>query len=54
MLSDAGVELGVNYPYPVVSVEESESALAHAAAIIQQSVVNQSDEVRLGLRSQHA
>lgn len=32
----AGVELGVNYPYPVISVEDSLAALAAADAVVQQ------------------
>lgn len=39
ILSDAGVELGENYPFPVVTVEESEKALALAAEVIIKSVV---------------
>ena len=39
ILSDAGVELGENYPYPVISVERSEAELARAAAVIEQFVV---------------
>jgi hypothetical protein len=46
LLDDAGVELGINYPYPIVSVEDSEAALARAAAVLQQSLVDHSDEVR--------
>ena len=39
ILSDAGVELGENYPFPVVTVPESEKALALAAEVILKSVV---------------
>jgi hypothetical protein len=39
ILSDAGVELGENYPLPIVTVEESEHALALAAAVIHKSIV---------------
>lgn len=47
MLEDAGVELGINYPYPVVTAEESEAALARANKVIQQSLIGQnSDSVR--------
>ena len=46
MLADAGVELGVNYPLPVISLEESEEALAQAMAAIQQSLVEVNDKVR--------
>ena len=45
VLEDAGVELGVNYPYPLISAKESEAALARAAEIIQQSVVSHSSEL---------
>lgn len=34
VLDDAGVELGINYPVPVVSMEEAEGVLAAAAASI--------------------
>lgn len=46
MLADAGVELGINgnYPLPVISIEESEQALAQAMATIQQSLVEETDE----------
>ena len=49
MLADAGVELGINgnYPMPVISIEESEQALAQAMATIQQSLVEETDEVSL-------
>jgi len=41
------VELGINYPYPVVTAEESEAALARANKVIQQSLIGQnSDSVR--------
>ena len=46
VLQDAGVELGVNYPYPVVSAEESEAALARASDVIQQSIVTHNSDVR--------
>ncbi|KAL4431148.1 hypothetical protein ABPG75_006404 [Micractinium tetrahymenae] len=36
VLEDAGVELGVNYPFPVISQEESLAALAAADAVVQQ------------------
>lgn len=45
LLADAGVELGVNYPLPVISIEESEHALAEAMAAIQQSLVEVNDKV---------
>ncbi|KAK9819946.1 hypothetical protein WJX72_004261 [[Myrmecia] bisecta] len=38
ILSDAGVELGVNYPFPVISVEESQQQLQHASTVIEQSM----------------
>ena len=44
MLADAGVELGVNYPLPVISIEESEEALAQAMATIQESLVEVNDK----------
>lgn len=60
MLADAGVELGINgnYPLPVISIEESEQALAQAMATIQQSLVEETDEVSLlqfwyGLSNHH-
>lgn len=46
VLQDAGVELGVNYPYPVVTAEESEAALARASEVIQQSIVSHNSDVR--------
>lgn len=46
LLTDAGVELGVNYPLPVISLEESEHALSQAMAAIQQSLVEVNDKVR--------
>ncbi|KAI3433397.1 hypothetical protein D9Q98_003213 [Chlorella vulgaris] len=36
VLEDAGVELGCNYPYPVIDVEESVVALKAADAVVQQ------------------
>ena len=45
LLADAGVELGVNYPLPVISIEESEHALSQAMAAIQQSLVEDNDKV---------
>lgn len=38
MLADAGVELGVTYPYPVISLEESEEHLQIAAKVIQETL----------------
>lgn len=38
VLAEAGVELGVNYPVPVIEIEESHSTLAAAAAVIEASV----------------
>mmetsp|Transcript_13331 Transcript_13331/g.37696 ORF Transcript_13331/g.37696 Transcript_13331/m.37696 type:complete len:199 (+) Transcript_13331:1829-2425(+) len=34
VLSDAGVELGVNYPYPIVSPEESARRVQYASEVI--------------------
>ena len=45
LLADAGVELGVNYPLPVITLEESEHALSQAMAAIQQSLVEVDDKV---------
>ncbi len=47
VLQDAGVELGVNYPFPVVTAEESEAALARASEVIQQSIVTHNSDVRV-------
>ncbi len=38
LLADAGVELGVNYPLPLVTPAESRAALARAAAVIEQAM----------------
>ena len=38
VLADAGVELGVNYPWPVIEVQESRTMLAAAAAVIDADV----------------
>ena len=38
MLADAGVELGVTYPCPVISLEESEEHLQIAAKVIQETL----------------
>lgn len=38
MLADAGVELGVTYPFPVISLEESEEHLQMAAQVIQDTL----------------
>lgn len=38
LLADAGIELGVNYPLPLVTLEESRAALAHAASVIDQAM----------------
>lgn len=38
LLADAGVELGVTYPHPVVSLSESEQHLKIAAQVIQQTL----------------
>jgi len=38
LLADAGVELGVNYPLPLVTPAESRAALARAAAVIDQAM----------------
>ena len=38
MLADAGVELGVTYPYPVISQQESEEHLNIAAKVIQETL----------------
>ena len=38
MLADAGVELGVTYPYPVISLKESEQHLKVAAQVIQETL----------------
>ena len=51
MLADAGVELGVNYPLPVISIEESEEALAQAMATIQESLVEVKDKASLLLEA---
>ncbi len=40
------MELGVNYPLPVISIEESEHALSQAMAAIQHSLVEVNDKVR--------
>lgn len=45
VLEDAGVELGSNYPYPIISAEDSEAALARAAEVIQQSIVSHNSGV---------
>ncbi|KAG7672050.1 hypothetical protein Ndes2526B_g06988 [Nannochloris sp. 'desiccata'] len=37
VLADAGVELGVNYPWPVVDMEESKEALAAVVKIVEES-----------------
>ena len=49
MLADAGVELGVTYPYPVISLEESEEHLQIAAKVIQETLAASiaASEVRL-------
>jgi hypothetical protein len=39
VLADAGVELGVNYPWPVMEVEESAAALKAADAVVQACLV---------------
>jgi len=39
VLADAGVELGVNYPWPVVDLEESKEALAAVVKIVEESKV---------------
>jgi len=36
ILADAGVELGVNYPWPVVDMEESKEALAAVVKIVEE------------------
>ena len=38
VLADAGVELGVTYPFPVISIEESEEHLQMAAQVIQDTL----------------
>lgn len=38
MLADAGVELGVTYPYPVVTLAESEKHLKIAAKVIHETL----------------
>eukprot|EP00887_Chlorella_sp_A99_P005593 scaffold1.g5593.t1 len=40
VLDDAGVELGVNYPLPVVTVEESKSVLAATVDVVERSKVS--------------
>ena len=47
MLADAGVELGVNYPLPVISIEESEATLVQAMATIQESLVEVNDKASI-------
>lgn len=37
VLADAGVELGVNYPWPVVDMEDSKSALASVVKIVEEA-----------------
>ena len=39
VLQDAGVELGVTYPYPIISQEESQKTLEYAAKIIQKTLL---------------
>lgn len=34
LLADAGVELGINYPFPVISMEESTNRLTYACEVI--------------------
>lgn len=43
VLADADVELGVNYPFPVISVEESMAALAAANAVVHQCMHGSSE-----------
>lgn len=51
VLADAGVELGVNYPLPIISLEESRAQVAHACSVIQQSLVwGHSDAVKIPYR----
>ncbi len=45
MLADAGVELGANYPYPIISLAESEAHLKQAAAVIQQTAISNAPKV---------
>ena len=54
MLADAGVELGVTYPYPVISLEESEEHLQIAAKVIQETLAASlaASQVRLLLAEQ--
>ncbi|KAK9843673.1 hypothetical protein WJX81_001963 [Elliptochloris bilobata] len=47
LLADAGVELGVNYPLPLITLEESRAALARASAVIEQAMVPALDGVAL-------
>lgn len=53
MLADAGVELGVTYPYPVVSLAESEKHLKIAAKVIQETLAASmaASQVQLLLRN---
>ena len=37
VLADAGVELGVNYPWPVVDMEDSKSALASVVKVVEEA-----------------
>ena len=47
ILIDAGVELGVNYPEPIIDEDESREALAHVSAIIAQSVCGGNVKARM-------
>lgn len=47
ILADAGVELGLNYPFPVIDMEESISALGAAAEVVE-SVAAEAAEVTSG------
>ena len=38
MLSDAGVEMGSNYEWPIISIEESRSQVTHSLGLYRDSV----------------
>lgn len=40
VLQDAGVELGVTYPYPIISQEDSQKTLEWASQVIQKTLLN--------------
>lgn len=56
VLADAGVEMGVTYPYPVISLEESEEHLKRAAQIIQETLASSKPDTQVShcSRAMHA